>query len=202
VETQRVRNQKVYRKLIHPHIFLWSRVTVSISSGKIGEEQCLMPNTHTHTHIARRKWDSLVSAVGTSDNPSLYSEQRPKNKTLLNNRSGIPLNMRHITTQEDNNECIWCLGCFTGTLRLPPMETKQGATFVSWPLPSNTILVSKSLRVQETTRLCWGLYDSNYIICPICYCFIHVRIICFGFLRNVLGFVCPPLERPATQCVP
>lgn len=69
-------------------------------------------------------------------------------------------------------------------------------TFESWPLPFNTILVSKSLRVQETTRLCWGLYDSNYIICPIYYCFIHVRIICFGFPRNVLGFACPP-ERPA-----
>lgn len=59
-------------------------------------------------------------------------------------------------------------------------------------LPSNTIPVSKSLRALETTRLCRGRCDSNYIICPICYCFIHVRIICFGFLCNVWGFVCGP----------
>lgn len=61
-------------------------------------------------------------------------------------------------------------------------------------LPSNTIPVSKSLRAPETTRLCRGRCDSNYIICPICYCFIHVRIICFGFLWNVWGFVCGPWE--------
>lgn len=53
---------------------------------------------------------------------------------------------------------------------------------------------SQILRVPGTTWLCWGLYDSNYIICPICYCFIHVRIICFGFLCNVLGFASAPWD--------
>ena len=92
------------------------------------------------------------------------------------------------------------LGCFTRMPCPPLMETMQEATFVSWPLPSNTVLVSKSLWVLETTRLCWGLYDSNYIICPICYCFIHVRIICFGFLCNVWGVVYSPWETCCTVC--
>lgn len=75
------------------------------------------------------------------------------------------------------------------------------AIFRFWPLPPSAILASKSFRVQETRRLCWGLFDSNYIICPICYCFIHVRIICFGFPCNVWGFVLP-LERTVVACVP
>lgn len=139
------------------------------------------------------------TAPSTIPQISLYFEQRPE-ETLLNNESSISLIWGVLQKQEGNNEYIWRRGCLQGTLRLTPMETMQGATFVPWPLPSNTILVSKSHRAQETTRLCWGLYDSNYIICPICYCFIHVRIICFGFLCNVLGFVYPPWETCYTVC--
>lgn len=128
--------------------------------------------------------------------PSLappHLQQIPK-EALLNNESRAPLVW---SAQQNRKEIMNTFAgrtCFAGTRRRRSVETKQGATFVSWPLPSNAIPVSKSLRVPETTRLCRGLYDSNYIICPICYCFIHVRIICFGFLCNVWGFVCAPWE--------
>lgn len=162
-------------------------MTVNISSS-IGEDGV---SNIQKWFIACRKWDSPASWLAPSTIPqiSLYFEQRP----LLNNESSGPLIWGTLQNRKKIMNTFGVGGVTT-------LESMQGATFVSWPLPSNTILVSKSLRVQETTRLCWGLYDSNYIICPICYCFIHVRIICFGFLCNVLGFVYAPWETGYTVC--
>lgn len=169
----------------------WSCMTVKISSSSTGKEQCFVSEIYKNDFQCVENETALPLGWHLRQSlKSLCILSKEQRKHLWIMKAAFS-HMRHITKQEENNEYIWWWGCFIGMLCLP-MKTMQGATFVSWPLPSNTILVSKSLRVQETTRLCWGLYDSNYIICPICYCFIHVRIICFGFLCNVLGFVYPP----------
>lgn len=104
--------------------------------------------------------------------------------------------MRDITKQQQSNEY---------------QDGSQGLLFrVQWepccePLSSLTFTIKDYSYFQfppsaKTTRLCWGLYDSNYIICPICYCFIQARIICFGFLCNVWGFDDAPWEACCTLC--